>query len=73
MAQLAADLGISESCLRHWVARRRRRLRPQGRTATDEQGGLVELRRNLRVAEMEVEILQRAAAYFAQENLPRPK
>jgi transposase-like protein len=41
--------------------------------STDERRELVELRRKLRVAEMEVEILRRAAAYFAKENLPHPK
>ena len=31
------------------------------------------LRRELRVAKMEVEILKRASAYFAKETLPDPK
>ena len=34
---------------------------------------VVELRRKLRVAETEVEILRRAAAFFAKDSLPRPK
>ena len=36
---------------------------------SDERDELVELRRELRVAKMENEILKRAAAYFAQENV----
>jgi transposase-like protein len=66
---LARDLGISESCLRRWLevadidAGRKERL------TTSERAELVELRRKLRVAEMEVEILKRAAAYFAKENV----
>ena len=34
-----------------------------------EREELVRLRRELRVARLEVEILKRAAAYFAQENV----
>lgn len=37
--------------------------------AHDERKELVELRRQKRVLEMEVEILKRASAYFARENV----
>lgn len=70
IAQIAADLGISDSCLRSWVAQADR---DEGRRAdgltSDERAELVKLRRELRVAKLEVEILKRAAAYFAQENV----
>lgn len=70
MAQIAGDLGISESCLRNWVAQGDR---DEGRRgdglATAERDELVRLRRELRVAKLEVEILKRAAAYFAAENI----
>jgi transposase len=70
VAELAKELRISESCLRNWMAQ----------ADVDEQGSatlltskekkeLVELRRNKRRLEMEVEILKRAAAYFARENV----
>ncbi len=36
---------------------------------TDEHKELVELRRRLRVLEMENEILKRASAYYARENV----
>ena len=68
MAEIAKDLGISDSCLRDWMAKadiaegRREGVNP-------ERAELVELRRRLRVAEMENEILRRAAAYFARENV----
>ena len=70
-AQIAADLGISDSCLRGWV---RQADIDDGRrdgTSTSTQAEIVELRRELRVAKMEVEILKRAAAYFAKENVLR--
>ena len=36
---------------------------------TDEKAELVALRRKNRVLELEVEIVKRAAAYFARENV----
>ena len=68
-AQIAEDLGISDSCLRNWL---RQADIDEGRrdgTSSDEQAELVELRRELRVAKMEIEILKRAAAFFAKENV----
>jgi transposase-like protein len=70
VAALAKDLGISESCLRNWMAQ----------ADADEHGGtarltsaekkeLAELRRRNRQLEVENEILKRAAAYFARENV----
>jgi transposase len=70
VAELASDLGISDSCLRNWMAQTDR---DEGRRSdglsTAEREELVRLRRELRVAKLEVEILKRAAAYFAQENV----
>ena len=69
VAQIAVDLGISESCLRRWmdVADVDDGRRPG--VTTDEKAELVALRRKNRVLELEVEILKRAAAYFAKENV----
>lgn len=69
LSQIARDLGISVSCLRGWVrtddvdSGRREGL------SSDERKELVELRRRNRVLETEVEILKRASAYFARENV----
>jgi transposase len=69
IAELAKDLGISESCLRRWVdIADVDDGRKQG-LSSPEKAELVELRRKLRVAEMENEILRRAAAFFARENV----
>lgn len=67
--QLAKDLGISSSCLRNWA---RRADVDEGRReglTTEERAELLKLRREKRTLEMEVEILKRAAAYFAKENV----
>jgi transposase-like protein len=70
VAEVASDIGVSETCLRNWVAQadRDEGRRSDGLT-TAEREELVRLRRELRVAKLEVEILKRAAAYFAQENV----
>lgn len=70
VAQIAQDLGISDSCLRGWMEQADL---DEGRRAdgltTAEREELVKLRRELRVAKLENEILKRAAAYFAAENV----
>lgn len=69
IAQVAEDLGISESCLRGWVKQADIDDGRRDGTSSADQAELVALRRELRVAKMEVEILKRAAAFFAQENV----
>jgi transposase len=69
VAQVARDLGVSESCLRNWMARADvDEGRREGLTSA-ERAELVELRRRNRVLEMELEIVKRASAYFARENV----
>jgi transposase len=69
ISALAHDLGISESCLRGWIAKADiDEGRREGSTSV-ERSELAELRRKLRISEMENEILRRAAAYFARENI----
>jgi transposase len=69
VAQIAADLGISDSCLRRWVAQADVDDGRRPGLTTDERAELVKLRREKRVLELENEILKRAAAYFARENV----
>jgi transposase len=66
---LASDLGISESCLRGWMTRADVDEGRREGLSSREREELVELRRELRVAKMENEILKRAAAFFARENM----
>lgn len=73
VAKIAEELGIADSCLRNWIKQTDVDDGRRAGLSSDERAELVELRRRLRVAEMENEILRRAAAYFAQETLPRPK
>lgn len=73
VAKIAEDLGIAESCLRNWMKQDEIDHGQRAGLATDERAELVRLRRELRVAKMEVEILKRAAAYFAKESSPSPK
>jgi transposase len=73
LSKIAEDLGIAESCLRNWMKQDEIDQGQRAGLSTDERAELVQLRRKLRVAEMENEILRRAAAYFAKETLPHPK
>ncbi len=69
VAEIAKDLGISESCLRNWMSQADiYEGRKEGPTS-DERAELVRLRRENRVQAMEIEILKRASAHFARENV----
>ncbi|WP_392467798.1 transposase [Arsenicicoccus cauae] len=69
IAAIAKDLQISESCLRRWmaVADVDEGVRPG--VTRDEHAELVRLRRENRRQALEIEILKRASAYFAAENV----
>jgi transposase-like protein len=69
VAKIAKDLGISESCLRNWMAQADADDNGGPRLTSAEKKELAELRRRNRVLEQENEILRRAAAYFARENV----
>ena len=69
IAQIAKDLGIAESGLRRWMAQADIEEGKREGLTSDERKELAELRRQNRVLAMEVEILKRASAYFARENV----
>lgn len=70
LAQIAADFGISETCLGNWLAKADREdgLKPGPTVA--ENAELREARKRIRLLEQENEVLRRAAAYLSQANLP---
>jgi transposase-like protein len=69
VAEIARDLGISESGLRRWMAQADVEEGAAVGVTRDERAELVRLRRENRVLAMEIEILKRASAYFARENV----
>ncbi len=69
VAKTPGTWGISESCLRNWSAQDAIDTGTRPGLTSEERKELAELRRRNRVLEMEVEILKRASAYFARENI----
>ena len=69
IGQLAGELGISESCLRNWMTRADIDEGHREGLTTEERAELVRLRRENRVLKMERDLLSRAAAFFATENV----
>ena len=70
LKQIAADFGISESCLtnRLKTADVEDGVKP-GATAAENAENR-ELKKRIRLLEQENEVLRRAAAYLSQANLP---
>ncbi len=69
VAEIAADLGISDATLYHWLRQAEIDEGEREGLTTEERAELVRLRRANRVLAMENEILKRAAAFFARENV----
>jgi transposase len=70
VSKIATDLGISDSCLRNWMRQADAEENGGGeRLSSSEKKDLAELRRRNRQLELENDILKRAAAYFARENV----
>ena len=70
IAEVKAQFDLTETALREWV---RRAEADAGKAAPDalttaERAELIELRKRLKRAEMERDILKKATAFFAKES-----
>jgi transposase-like protein len=70
IAEVARDLGLTESAVRAWVRQAAIDAGPAGVGAltTAEREELNRLRRELRTVRMERDILKKATAFFAKES-----
>ncbi len=67
--QIAAELGIAQSALHRRLKQTEIDEGQRDGLTSEERAELVRLRRANRTLEMENEILKRAAAFFARENV----
>jgi transposase-like protein len=70
LKQIAADFGISESCLANWIKAADVEEGVKPGTTAAEGAENRELKKRIRLLEQENEVLRRAAAYLSQANLP---
>ena len=70
LKQIAADFGISESCLTGWMKKADVEDGAKPGLTSEQSAENRELRKRLRLLEQENEVLRRAAAYLSQANLP---
>lgn len=70
IAEVTAQFDLTETALREWVKRAQADAGtgPAGALTTAERSELIELRKRLKRAEMERDILKKATAFFAKEN-----
>ncbi len=70
IAEVTAQYDLTETALREWVRRAAvdAGTGPAGALTTAERAELIELRKRLKRAEMERDILKKATAFFAKEN-----
>ena len=70
IGQVARDLDLTETALRHWVKQADvdEGQGPEGALTSDEKEELRRLRRENRTLKMERDFLKKAAAFFAKEQ-----
>ena len=71
LAEVAHDFDVSVESVRRWVRQADIDDGIKDGLTTAEQSELVQLRRDKRRLEQEVEILRRATAYFAKDAAPK--
>lgn len=74
LEEAGASLALPKGTLANWVAAAKRgggaASAPGGRTVAELEAEVARLRKELSNANIEVEILKKATAYFARESLP---
>ena len=70
IAEVTEQFDLTETALREWVKRAETDAGrgPPGALTTAERAELIDLRKRLKRAEMERDILKKATAFFAKEN-----
>ncbi len=70
IAQVAQNLDLTESALRHWIKQAEidTTADPNGPLTSEEKAELRKLRREVRQLKMERDFLKKAAAFFAKES-----
>ena len=69
IVQVARDLGVAEVSLRRWMRASDVENGVRDGVTKAESVELRELKKRNRLLEQEIEVLRRAAAYFARENV----
>lgn len=71
IAEVTKQFDLTETALREWVKRAEADAGrgPPDALTTAERAELIDLRKRLKRAEMERDILKKAAAFFAKENV----
>lgn len=74
LEEASASLALPKGTLANWVSAAKRgggaAVAPGGRSVSELEAEVARLRKELANANVEVEILKKATAYFARESLP---